>query len=112
MNQTIVEVDWYGPPCVRTYTVSNTWKLAMIAITTANRSIGRSIGTVTRLKRWKPFAPSTLAASRSSSGNALQAGEEVERPEPEPAPDLGEHDRRSASVPLAEDVHAAEPELS
>ena len=68
MNQTIVEVDWYGPPWVRTYTVSNTWKLAMIAITTANSSIGRSSGIVTRRKRCKPFAPSTRAASSSSSG--------------------------------------------
>ena len=110
MNQTIVEVDSYGPPWVRTYTVSNTWKLAMIAITTANRSIGRRSGIVTRRKRWKPLRAVDARRVEQLLGDVLQAREEVERPEAEAAPDLGEHDREQRERSVAEDVHPAEPD--
>ena len=111
MNQTSVDVDWCGPPWVRTKTVSNTWKLAMIAITTANSSIGRSIGSVTRRKRCSPLRAVDPRRVEQLLRHALEAGEEVQRPEPEPAPDLGEHDRESASVPLPKMLTRSSPTL-
>jgi hypothetical protein len=52
-----------GPPCVVTWTMSNTWKELITVSTTTMARIGRSSGMVRRRNIWNSLAPSIRPAS-------------------------------------------------
>src|SRR6478735_2555667 len=68
ITMTAVRVESPGPPRVRTYGWSNTWRALMMAMTDATRVVGLSSGSVTWRCLRQPVAPSIAAASYVSTG--------------------------------------------
>lgn len=72
MSSTTVTVERSGPPCVITYGSAKIWNCPIIVITPTNRKVGPRAGSVTCQNRARAPAPSSSAASCSSSGIACR----------------------------------------